>query len=176
MMDAYSIGYASGAGIALAFLAIIYLSLFAFFIAAYVFGALGLYRMAKNRGIENPWLAWVPIGSTYLTIKLVEPFSIGGRVINHFAAIYLLTYIASIFSMMFFAFLMILSPIFILFIILIWLAMIALSVIMYVVYYRIFKQYSPDNAVLFLVLTIVLGAAPFILFVLRNKTAVTPLL
>ncbi len=30
-------------------------------IAVYVLGALGLYTIAKRRGINNPWLAWVPV-------------------------------------------------------------------------------------------------------------------
>lgn len=30
-------------------------------LAAYIFTALGLYTLAKNRGISKPWLAWIPV-------------------------------------------------------------------------------------------------------------------
>ncbi len=34
--------------------------------AAYVLMALGLYTIARNRGIHRPWLAWIPIGNLWL--------------------------------------------------------------------------------------------------------------
>lgn len=35
-------------------------------IATYVFMAIGMYVIAKRRGIHNPWLAWIPFGSTWM--------------------------------------------------------------------------------------------------------------
>lgn len=35
-------------------------------ITAYVFMAIGMYAIAKRRGIDHPWLAWIPFGSTWL--------------------------------------------------------------------------------------------------------------
>jgi hypothetical protein len=35
-------------------------------IAAYVLLALGLYGIAKKRGIHYPWLAWLPVGNAWL--------------------------------------------------------------------------------------------------------------
>lgn len=35
-------------------------------IAGYVLLAMGLYTIAKRRGIQRPWLAWIPIASTWL--------------------------------------------------------------------------------------------------------------
>lgn len=32
----------------------------------YVFMAIGMYAIAKRRGIRRPWLAWLPFGSTWL--------------------------------------------------------------------------------------------------------------
>ena len=32
----------------------------------YVFMAIGMYAIAKRRGIRRPWLAWVPFGNTWL--------------------------------------------------------------------------------------------------------------
>ena len=35
-------------------------------IIAYVFMAIGLYAIAKRRGIRHPWLAWIPFGNVWL--------------------------------------------------------------------------------------------------------------
>lgn len=35
-------------------------------IAIYVFTAIGMYTIAKRRGIHNPWLAWIPFGSSWM--------------------------------------------------------------------------------------------------------------
>ena len=38
----------------------------AFYVPAYVLKGLGLYSIADRRGIERPWLAWVPGLNLYL--------------------------------------------------------------------------------------------------------------
>ena len=35
-------------------------------VAAYILMGLGLFALAKNRCIKNPWLAWVPVGNLFL--------------------------------------------------------------------------------------------------------------
>lgn len=35
-------------------------------VAAYIFMALGLYTIARNRRIRNPWLAWIPVANLWL--------------------------------------------------------------------------------------------------------------
>lgn len=35
-------------------------------VAVYVFTALALYTIAKRRGIDHPWLAWIPFANTWL--------------------------------------------------------------------------------------------------------------
>jgi len=35
-------------------------------VAIYIFTGLGLYTIAKRRGIHNPWLAWVPFANAWL--------------------------------------------------------------------------------------------------------------
>ena len=35
-------------------------------VATYVFMAIGMYAIAKRRGIHNPWLAWIPFGSSWM--------------------------------------------------------------------------------------------------------------
>lgn len=43
-------------------------------IAMYVLQALGMYAIAKRRGIKNPWLAWIPIGSVWILGSISDDF------------------------------------------------------------------------------------------------------
>ncbi|WWU63904.1 hypothetical protein QJR26_12830 [Clostridium baratii] len=36
----------------------------------YIITSLALYNVAKAEGDDKPWLAWIPIGNAYMTIKL----------------------------------------------------------------------------------------------------------
>ena len=42
------------------------LVVFALPLATYVLQSLGLYKIAKNRGIKKPWLAWLPIAGSWV--------------------------------------------------------------------------------------------------------------
>ena len=53
----------------------------------YVLSSLAVYTIAKKQKIKNPWLAWVPIGNSYMFIKVGE-----GKMV------FLLLAIASLFS------------------------------------------------------------------------------
>ncbi len=37
-----------------------------FSVIAYIFQSRAMYAVAKRRGIERPWLAWVPVGSSWM--------------------------------------------------------------------------------------------------------------
>ena len=52
----------------------LYLLAIGFSVAQYVITALGNYGVAKNLGISNPWLAWIPIGSEWLVGRITETF------------------------------------------------------------------------------------------------------
>ena len=41
-------------------------------LALYVAESLGLYAMARNTGVHNPWFAWLPIARDYLIGELSE--------------------------------------------------------------------------------------------------------
>ena len=43
-------------------------------VAAYIFMALGLYAIARNRQIKNPWLAWVPVGNLWLLGSIADQY------------------------------------------------------------------------------------------------------
>ena len=47
---------------------------FALVIAAYVLRAIGLYTIAKRRGIANPWLAWIPVGWVWILGSISDQF------------------------------------------------------------------------------------------------------
>lgn len=42
------------------------LVLMAFYVVAYILEGKTLYAIANRRGLEKPWLAWVPVGSSWL--------------------------------------------------------------------------------------------------------------
>ena len=57
----------------------IFLFVFSFIgIALYVVFALAFYKMTVNAGIENPWLAWIPIAQWYVLAKIIKSLNIGG--------------------------------------------------------------------------------------------------
>ena len=59
--------------IALVFVAIVLLS-FAYSVVMYVFHSLGLYTVAKRRGIHNPWLSWVPIANMWILGSISDQY------------------------------------------------------------------------------------------------------
>lgn len=72
-------------GFAFTFIAILYLVLLAYVITNYVIRALGLYRIAKNNGVENAWLAWIPLADLYLLGKVTGDISLGNRKLKNTA-------------------------------------------------------------------------------------------
>lgn len=48
----------------------------------YVLMALGLSGVAKKAGIENSWLAWIPIANLYLMGKIIGTLNLFGKEIN----------------------------------------------------------------------------------------------
>lgn len=67
MMEGAAEGALVGAaGIATGILLIIWFLAMGFSVVSYVLNAVGMYRIAKRRGIHHAWLAWVPIGCNWL--------------------------------------------------------------------------------------------------------------
>ena len=160
---------------------------FAVGLTPYILQSLGLYRLAKNRGIDAPWLAWIPVGKSYIMgslseaspyikkkfpkIHIVYPVATGGYLF--------LTIILSI------GFFLAYMPLFktnytgidfgnayiIVYYILIYLAAILLAALGVFVMYHIYKVYDPANAVLYTVLSAI-GLSFIFLFIIRNKQPV----
>ncbi len=53
------------------------------FVALWVLKSIGLAQMAKKRGIENEWLAWLPIADLYIMGSIVEEMNLFGMQINN---------------------------------------------------------------------------------------------
>lgn len=167
-------------------------------ITFYLLHAFGLYRMAKRLGIPAPGLAFVPIVNVFTLGKIAETpvndkktlpygtllliFSIAQNVL---AYVCVFRFIGSLvkYSDYYYggqlynvteAEIFALIGEFSLYVMLIALLAILYSVFTYIALYKTYKLFAPDNAALYLVLSILFGiATPIIIFCLRNKTAYT---
>lgn len=176
------------------YLAVLFFML-AYLVVYYILNGIGLYAIAKRRGIGAPGLAWVPVGYLWtvgaigdhydrVTTGKDHKFRIwtvcvygGGVLLYIFAFVGMvimglsigLTYPENLPpSEMFPIFRQMLVLCLIL--LLAFVAMIASAVLYYISLYRLYKAASPSRAVLFLVLSIIFTLTiPFFIFFLRNR-------
>ena len=70
--------FADALGAGLGALVVVYLVMMLFVaawgIVSYVFTSLGFYSMAKRRGINNPWLAWIPVGNYWIAGSISDQY------------------------------------------------------------------------------------------------------
>lgn len=159
----------------------------------YIFQAIGLYRMSKNRGYQYPWLAFIPIAGSYVLGGVADNINAcygrrsiwriwtvilsGISIVSSIVSmIYSLSWISDLLNAVFSGFyneyyfldsFSSFGPMF-LFIMLGSLVSLANTVISMVCFYKIYQDYS-RNAILFLILSILFGIAPFFLFAIRNN-------
>ncbi len=62
------------AGVLLGVLVAVWLIAMAVSVLVYIFHALGLYTVAKRRGIHNPWLAWIPVGVYWILGSISDQY------------------------------------------------------------------------------------------------------
>jgi len=128
-------------------------------IVLHILMALGLYKMAQNRGIENAWLAWIPVANLYILGKLIGSLAIGSWEVP---SVELFLPIACVVAG-------ILGQIPVIG----WLISLAFAVLMFFALYKLFKMYRPQSATLWLILSILLFfMGPIFLFVMRNDSLV----
>ncbi|MGV8905159.1 MAG: DUF4190 domain-containing protein [Acetobacterium sp.] len=149
----------------LSILAVLLISALIIGIICYVFMALGLYTMAKNRHLDYAWLAWVPIASSYLMGELInDDVSIGSMHIPY-AKIFLPLAPFALGLIM-----GILGLIPELGTVLIILISLALSFYQCTALFWLFSIYNKTHRVLFLVLSIIFPfMGPIFIFIIRNK-------
>ena len=184
-----------GAGFA-AFYTIYSLIASAFGIAAYVLRALGLYTIAKRRGINHPWMGWVPVLDLWVLGCISDQYQyvVKGKDKNKRKWLLGLNIALAVVYIVFFVFCGIavagvvtgttgglqeeqlltalMGPAAGLAICLIPLVIIAIActVIRYVAFYDLYTSCNPQNNVLFLVLSIFFSVTePFFVFFIRNK-------
>lgn len=177
-----------GTGIAvsaiLAVLLVIGLLCLGFVLLCYIFQSLGLYRIAKRRGIRNGWLAWLPVGNMWILGSIADQYQYvaKGRVKNRRKillgmniACMILSGLGSTISFALglaagFSGNMDSLALSILLSVILWVISMVAIVYQYIAYYDLYRSCDPEDSVLFLVLSILFSVAvPFFVFALRNK-------
>ena len=173
-------------------------------ITAYVLSSLGLYTLAKRRGIKNPWLSWIPVVNCWIIGSLSDQYRyvVKGQVKNKRKALLALNTIVVIvaISVLVISIVMVvritgtmqntpmdlvngkivelvMGPVIawvVLFMVYFAMA-IAVMVVHYIAMYDIYTSCDPQNNILFLVLSILFSITePFFLFFNRNKDGGMP--
>jgi len=165
-------------------------------IAAYVLRALGLYTIAKRRGINHPWMSWVPVLDLWVLGCISDQYQyvVKGKDKNKRKWLLGLNIAMAVIYVVFFVFCgvavagaisgvtgsmgeeklvaALMGPVMSMLVCLIPLAVIAIAVLVirYIAMYDLYTSCSPQNNVLFLVLSIFFRVTePFFLFFIRNK-------
>lgn len=160
---------------------------FAISIVTYVLYSLSCYTIAKRRGIHHPWLAWIPVGNSWILGSISDQYQYvaKGKVRNRRKALLGLA-IASIAisvpvsiaeavigvqsAMGYGKEAMSISVVIGICSAVMAILSVISAVIQYIAYYDLFNSCEPRNSVLYLVLGIVISITmPIFLFICRNK-------
>ena len=133
----------------------------------YVFHSLGLYTMAKNRNLDNPWLAWIPLANNYLMGELInDDVSISTWHIPYAKLFLPLMGLALSVVMTLLGFIPYLGAFMGI------LLSLALSFYYYAAQFWLYSIYDRDHRVLYLVLSIIFPfLGPIFVFIIRNRDA-----
>ena len=154
-------------------------------IVLYILQAVALQTIANRRGIAHSWLAWIPVGNMWILGCISDQYQAvvknkttnrRGTLMGLYIASLLLAVIYMIFAVGFalsqnFAFL----GGFLITFLAILAVSIAFSVFGYMSYFDFYRSADPDNAVLYLVLSIFVSVtAPFLIFLCGKKDGGMP--
>lgn len=142
-----------GVFLAMAFFGIIFLAIM---VVYYLLFAFGLYGLAKKANIENPWVAFIPIAQLYILGMLVKNVKIQDKEIPSLELVLPLGYLA----------MLILNRIPLIG----FLLSIAYLVLFALTIYKLYSEYRPESAVLWLILSIFI--LPILVFIMRNDSPV----
>ncbi len=185
---------AFAAGLFFIIIILVYLFLFAYLIFSYVMTSLSLMTIAKRRGIQNPWLAWIPIGNYWILGAITSEYDSRNGIKRRWdKALLTLGIIAGACVAVFFIAMIIIVIFmigsqerpslfdanigalvagilfFVAYIALI-LCSIAVSFVALVCYYKLFESTVPEKALKYFLLSMLCPfAAPICLFLCRNK-------
>jgi len=124
----------------------------------YVLKSLGISALAANRGLENPWLGWIPIADLYLLGMLVGSMDLFGYKVEKLEIVVPAVMVGGCMLGM--------IPI------IGWLLMLVLMVFSVMFIYKLFEMYT-SSAVLYTVLSVLLGLWPIFIFIIRNNPPLT---
>lgn len=153
----------------------------------YVFSSLGLYRILQNRGVPNPWMAWVPVANYYAQGAVADDINLRTRGktthLRHWLLFLGLGTVGGLAFFMIFYFGFLFSVLeenapssygllggFLIAYLLLLACSVAYTVFYGISLYRLYLDYCPQNAVLYTVLSLVISlVAPFLIFSIRNN-------
>ena len=157
-------------------------------LVGYIFQSIGLYTIAKNRGINNPWLAWLPIGNYWIAGSIADQYQyvVNGQVKNRRKTLLILSVASLVVSSLMESAavggavmfsgevnmdsLAILGPVGLLADLVTSGLEIATFVFWQIALYDLYTSCNPKNNVLFLVLGIIFGVTiPYFIFFSRKK-------
>lgn len=183
-----------GAGFLVVYFLVIYFFTFAVTIANYVLGALGLSAIARRRGLQKTWMAWVPFLDARLMGTIADQYEncvmgYNGNYRKRFF-VWQIVLVASSFVIILISTIFAVGAIvaetasgslfaedwvmgFAGLVLILCLAIIVLCILYIVVYYkvlcRIFRSCKPSLAVLFALLATFCSAGGILLFLMRKK-------
>ncbi|MBR4949262.1 MAG: hypothetical protein IKZ25_00640 [Clostridia bacterium] len=146
-------------------------------LALHLLTAIALYLFAKDAGIENPWLSFIPYGNYFLLGNMAGEISLGNiRIKNPGIVLLIVSFVSGFLS----AFSSVFSNlneenvtfalIFLVISVISMIISLAVGAFLGFIYYNIFRKYGENNAILFAVLSCVVPfALPIILFYMRKK-------
>lgn len=168
-----------------AYIAVLYIILLVFGVISYILNGISLSAIARRRGIEKPWLAWVPVGVVWLLGCISDQYRyvahnqetnrrgklltlsivglIGGVIISVASA--LTTYgqtVGAVGSS---------GTLLLLLLVYGFLAVMAVSsVLQYMAYFDLFRSCDPGKSLVYLLVSIFAGfPLPFFVYSCRNK-------
>lgn len=123
-------------------------------ITLYVLYSYSLYKMAIKQGIENPWLAFIPIAQNYTIGRLIKNLKVFDFEIPRIEVVLpAAALIVLIFNNVDF-----IGP----------LLSLANFILMLFVLNKLYNMYKPENSTLYTILSIFALPVPFILFSLKD--------
>lgn len=164
-------------------------------IAGYILQGISMQTIAKRRGIENPWLAWVPIGNSYILGAVADDYNLKARLKKTnlrkfllFFTLGLLVCVISLYPLLFTgmysimqsdgtgvgaALLVVLAILYVL----VFGLSITVSVFQYIAIFRLLRSLSAKNGVLYFILSIfITGVYPLLIFFLRDSDEGMPIM
>lgn len=186
------------AGLGIGFLLLTYLAPFLLSIVMYVFQSIGMYTIAKRRGIHHSWLAWLPMGDVWILGSIADQYQyvVKGNVRNRRKILLWLDIVMiallAVFTVVFIGFFiniivnatrfemmpenevlnLILSPLLssLGVILALWVIGIIFTVFYYICLHNLYASCDPENRTVYTVLSILFSVTmPFLIFACRNK-------